>query len=121
MKKHEFFHLDKAMQGRVVVNLAPKSNLEDVKSLAIPLIWLNTEDIVRLVNDNEKFTIETKGVSEDEVETYVLVAETLSSQSGYYYVGIMTVNPDMTFVGFHDLKTVPDIGGIKLIKVEQDD
>ncbi len=118
MKKHEFFHLDKAMQGRVVVNIAPKNNLDDIKSLAIPLTWLNVDEIVKLADDNEKFTIESKGVSENEVETYVLVAETLSSKSGYYYVGIMTVNPDMTFVGFHDLKTVPNIGGITLIKAE---
>lgn len=111
MRNVEFFSLDKLIQGRVIVNIGIEGKEDVVESMALEMNWMTKEQIVENTDKVEKQLLkdDPRGFTQEQLKTYTFVAETLSQHSGWFYVGILTMNPDRTFLGLHDLKTVPQL------------
>lgn len=111
MRNVEFFSLDKLIQGRVIINIGIDGKDDLVESMAVEMNWMTQEQVAHNTNMIEKRLLEDdpRGFTQEQLKSYAFVAETLSQNSGWYYVGIATFNPDRKFLGFHDLKTLPEL------------
>ena len=120
LKKIEFFSLNKLAQGHVIVNLGIEGKEDFSESISVEMNWVTQAQIKENADLLEKKLLndDPRGFTQDQLKTYVLAAETLSQASGWFYVGMLTINPDRTFLGLHDMKTVPTIVNGKFQKIE---
>lgn len=112
----EFVEMEMLCQGRVIVNLGNKNDPNDNATIAVPMMWVTLAEI----NDMKKQTVDNVvkqyGCKEEETETILLVAKTLSND--YIYVGMFTLNQDRTFLGLHDLVETPKLTNVQLREIK---